>query len=188
MLHTDYAKKILDALLFSDGATKDTSGTPMAKFSATPYLGLYVATVDADGVTILDDGMPDADGTGGNEVTNECYSRIPLKNTGLQGLNIIGNATYEPEYAEDGVTVLRNVAKIRNQEMIVFPEAEETDEVGGGAWGYISGFGIFQNKTATKPMFWARIVDPSTKIETVVKIDANDVPIIRIGNFEISLC
>lgn len=185
MLNVTYAMKILDAMLDSKLTDRNTYGSKddptgekgtisNVSFPANPYLALFTE-------------MPDANGAGGVECSYSGYFRIPLRANGIGGTNLISEAVSESEdVKDDSGTVVGtiNVAKIRNQELIVFPENEDdaTDEV--------VGFGIFPGKDPTTngtATFWSDVVDAVTGEPTKVEISKGNVPLIRVENFEISL-
>lgn len=160
-----HGKNFLNALF---NTSKKTSGNTIS-FSLTPYIALFTT-------------MPDENGSNYKEPTSSEYARVLLTNTGAYGKQMIGVATTEDG---TGKNEGKKVAKVTNQDLITFPEARSV------GFGEIVGFGIFETATTGVGacMLWGKLGsysdDTDEFIEETVNIAANEIPIFRIGDFEI---
>ena len=150
---SNYGKKILDGLFHTGTSASATT----VSFPADPYLGLFTT-------------MPNADGTGGVEVSADEYGRINLTNTGVYNKQLIAPATIVDG---DGKDSGKKLAKVVNQDEIHFPVIPQ-----GGTWGTIVGFGIFDSASGGTPYFWGELTAPvetgSATSKTAVFFDIGD--------------
>lgn len=119
----------------------------------TPYLGLFTT-------------MPGADGTGGVEVNYPEYARVAINTKGIEGKDIMTEPYTEAGTGDDAG---KNLAVVKNQEIVYFPEAET------GAGGTAIGFGLFKSRTGGTPYLWG-------ELKTNPTINKNSVPLIRIDD------
>ena len=118
------------------------------------------------------------------------YHRIPLRTTGVDGMRIMANAE---QFIDPAATdSSHGKSKIHNQQMIVFPEC--TDD----SWGTIVAFGIWSginweggnvpsgDEGMGELIFWDTIQSADGSSDSVV-VSTGNVPIIRIGDFEVTL-
>lgn len=178
MLSSIIGISILNGLFASPG--QDEGGS-IITFSGDVYLGLLTKMPNNNGDPYEDgtyfsepmksSGSSSSDGSG--------YFRIRLDTESRINRNaIIGGAeTDEPFVNNDGDTVLP--AFVTNQELIMFPEANEN-------WDKIVGFGLFRSETGTTPPFlWGSVT--SKDGEDGIEVIAGEVPVIRPGDFKVSL-
>lgn len=177
MINTDYGKKILNAFFnvtYQEELAKVQAyptNTDYAKalaenkvdFPNIPYLALLTA-------------IPNADGTGYAEPTTEDYNRVSLVNKGPKAVQIMSASTVAA--GEAGTEYEgKNIAVIKNQDIIVFPEIEEADYE-----ETIVGFGVFDNgtKESGSPILWGELTEPTP-------IGEQEIPVFRIGEFVFKL-
>lgn len=154
MINGTYGKNIMDAM------AKGTTVT-----FPTPYLGLLKT-------------MPNAAGSGGEEVSYPEYCRVAINVTGLEGKNIMA-AAVSATITDDGESKTQSSAE--NQEIIYFPE-NETGEATTAV-----GVGIFSSRaTGTTPYFWVPFKDANGDPQTVT-INKNSCPMFRIGKFKLKV-
>lgn len=168
MLGSKIGKKILDGFCL----TKLSSEAEIDFGVNNVYLGL---------LTVLPNNDESAyeDGTFFKEPIDEEYHRIQLN-----AMNPLKQMNYTDAAAEDtiievepGVEALPTY--VTNPTYIMFPEALAD-------WGAVVGFGLFEQSSGTTlPYLWGPIT--ALDGESTVTILAEEVPIIRAGNFKISL-
>lgn len=189
-----YGKKILDALLFtSQGVTNSTSNS--ITFPKTPYLALYTKMPE---IRTGGDTSDDTTGTykfvAGTEVqaatdsSKKTYRRVALYENGVSQKRIMGNAVIvgdsavgEEDKAKDAAAKFPvGAARVANQDLIFFPEAEKE------AYGEIVGFGVYGSLSGSDLYFWGELSKDSGN-NGVVTVGLNEIPIFRVGDFRICL-
>lgn len=128
----------------------------------TPYLGLFKT-------------MPDATGTGGEELSYPEYCRVDLTALGIEGKNIMADAVTE---AGTGTDEGKMIAYVKNQERVYFPDVETADSE---YQENVVGVGLFSSKSAQKPYLWGKLPEGS---DVVVKLKS--VPMVRINNLKLT--
>lgn len=194
-----YGKKILNAFLNTadlDGAYVDDS-TYVGKidpnkrnrveFGQDVYIGLLTK-------------LPTAMDATWAEPTATEYQRFKLsrKSTTTNNPILSSHITEEPIPVETEVTidgsvqtVIDNVraAYVINDDNIIFPEVSSSVTEWGGTdgseTGKIVGFAIFSNKKDGVPFFWGEVKAEDGTVG--VEIKQNEVPIIRINGFKITI-
>lgn len=122
------------------------------------------------------------------EVSAPSYHRIPLRTTGVDGKRIMKNAEEITTAGEN-----RGKARIENQQMVVFPECTDND-----GWGEIKGFGIWSGinwdggevpsgDTGEGELVFWDVVEPAEAGDDTITVSKGNVPIIRIGDFQVTL-
>lgn len=166
MLSSEIGKKILDGFCRSNELEIDFN-IPNA------YLGLLTKLPKDDESTY-------EDGTYFTEPADGEYHRVRLNDINpLEQLDYTEDAKDGDEVEVDN-DVYALPAYIINPTYIMFPEALED-------WGDIVGFGIFSEASGTElPYIWGPI-SPLVDESGPVTINAGEVPIIRAGNFKVSL-
>ena len=174
MINTYYGTQILNALFHTayDEKTESTSSNititstqmndkknNVVQFPTEPYLALFTT-------------MPNAGGTGYAEPTVADYNRVSLVNKGPKALQIMGAATVE---AGTGEYAGKNVAVVKNQDIIVYPE-NETEDYNAP----VVGFGVFSAKENGTLILWGELTEPVT-------ITAGEIPVFRIEEFVFKL-
>ena len=174
MINTYYGKKILDAFFntsYTDENKTETSSNAIkeaqrndknnnfVEFPVTPYLALFTT-------------MPDASGAGFAEPTVADYNRVSLITLGPKAKQIMGAATVE---AGTGEYAGKNVAVVKNQDIIVYPE-NETEDYNAP----VVGFGVFSAKENGTLILWGELTAPVT-------ITAGEIPVFRIEEFVFKL-
>lgn len=158
-------------------AEGETFSSPHTIVFPNAYIGLFLEMPawDSDGELTY------------TEVSAPSYHRIPLRTTGVDGKRIMKDAE-EITTGSD-----RGKARIENQQMVVFPEC--TDNEG---WGVIRGFGIWSginwnggevpsgDTGAGELVFWD-VVEPAEAGDATITVSKGNVPIIRIGDFQVTL-
>lgn len=98
--------------------------------------------------------------------------------------NVDGDGTEE-------VTDYVYAAYVRNDDNIIFPEVSSDVSQWGGndgsETGLIVGFGLFSAKKDGQPFFWGEVKPDGDGDETGVEIRQNEVPIIRVGGFKVTM-
>ena len=166
MLSSEIGKKILDGFCRSNASEIDFN-------ISNAYLGL-LTTLPKDDESAYEDGTFFA------EPTDVEYHRVRLNDINpLEEKEYIDSAIEDDNVNSDEVGGVLP-AYVINPTYIMFPEPSES-------WGDIVGFGIYRvNSGTTLPYIWG----PISALEdenTTVTIDADEIPIIRAGNFKISL-
>lgn len=174
MINTSYGTQILDAFFHTAYGDKTDSTSSNISITTTqlndkknnavlfptePYLALFTT-------------MPNADGTGYAEPTVADYNRVSLVTKGPKAVQIMGAATVEAgtdEYAG------KNVAVVKNQDIIVYPE-NETEDYNAP----VVGFGVFSAKENGTLILWGELTEPVT-------ITAGEIPVFRIEEFVFKL-
>ncbi len=172
MINTTYGTQILNAFFNTGLGSKTTKADEnkiksshrndqnnnFVEFPTDPYLALFTT-------------MPNASGTGYAEPTSTYYNRVSLTTLGPKALQLMGGATVE---AGTGEYSGKNVAVVKNQDIIVFPEVEEETEE--NKYGTVVGFGVFSAKTGGTLILWGDLTSP-------VPIEAGEIPVFRIDEF-----
>lgn len=209
MLRNDHSIKILDGLfkkVINENPKDKTDLEDYTKWEYLPkpmtfptgnpndedtriYIGLFTEEPNADG-----EGFKEPGPAGGSTWWPE-YCRVRIDNKSrLKRVNFLSEATTyldEVTYVDDHVYA----AVVRNQDMILFPEAigESLDNPAG--WGLVKGFGLFYSAdlyndkgTLNKPFLWGKIKTADQgPDEYGVEIGCAKVPVIRENSLEISL-
>ena len=116
------------------------------------------------------------DGTKFQEPSDPAYNRVQLNATHM--LNEVPYISSALTEVVDGVLS----AYVVNNAYIMFDETSADDS---GEWGDIVGFGLFSEKSGTKPPYlWGAITTPDG---STVNIGKEEIPSIGKGNFKISL-
>ena len=131
----------------------------------TPYIGLFKT-------------MPDANMSGGDEVDYPEYARVQLNVKGIEGKDILTSPYYEDGEDADGNAI--KVTKIKNQELIVWPENETGTAVKAIGWG------LFESRTATTPYLTGLLAADATGSREIT-INPNSMPIVRIERLKIGI-
>lgn len=177
MINTYYGTAILDAFFHTSyhdtGKTDDTknaitsaqlkdNNNNIVQFPKEPYIALFTD-------------MPDASGADYKEPTSTYYNRVSLVKKGPANLQTMSKATTENgtgEYAG------KEVAVIKNQDIIVFREVE--DDIGYSK--NVVGFGVFDtpDKDTGTLMLWGELTSAATG---GTPIGGHEIPVFRIGEF-----
>lgn len=99
--------------------------------------------------------------------------------------------TADGSSTEDVIDRVR-AAYVVNDDNIIFPEVSSDlthwGGSSGGETGLVVGFGLFSTKEGGKPFFWGEVKpDEGSGDEVGVEIRQNEVPIIRIGGFKVTV-
>jgi hypothetical protein len=163
MLGSRIGKEVLDG--FCRNTLQREIGSEIDFNISNAYLGLLTA-------------LPGNDEAAYSEPEGGSYHRVRLNDQNpLEKQPYISTAECE-EVEVDGTTV--QSAYVTNPTYIMFPEALEN-------WGTIVGFGIFSEASGPElPYIWGQI-SPLGDESGTVTINEGEVPIIRAGNFKVSL-
>ena len=145
-----YGNSIVNALFNTGNKTSNS-----VSFPTTPYIALFTK-------------KPSKDGTGYTEPTSTEYARVLLTNKGAYGKQMMGTS------ATDGTDGGVNYATVKNQDLIVFPEAKSA------AFGTIVGVGIFSVATGGTPYIWGDLTSSVT-------VNIGEIPIFREEDFVFKL-
>lgn len=181
---TSYGKAIMNAFF----NTKKVNGGSTITFPGAPYLGLFTTmpTVSNNGTDYVY--TPGVEVQSTTESSKKTYRRVLLTSLGVSQLQliaeaeIVGDSTVSAEDKAKDTTAGFDVgsARIKNQDLIFFPEAEKE------AYGTIVGFGIFDSLTGGRPYIFGELSSDSGDNGTVT-VNINEIPIFRVGDFRIAL-
>lgn len=162
------------------------------------YIGLFTEEPDDNGENFKEPGpaLPEGASWSSQEWWPE-YCRVRIDNKSrLKRVNFLSEAsTYldEVTYKDTGDKVY--AAVVKNQDMILFPEAIGESLENPAGWGLVKGFGLFysadqraKDGQPNKPFLWGRIKTAAQgPDEYGVQIGCEKVPVIRENSLEISL-
>ena len=181
---TKFGKSIINAFF----NTKVVNGGMSVSFPATPYLALFTTmpTVTTNGNDYVY--TPGVEVQENTESANKTYRRVLLTSVGVSQkrliaeAEIVGDSTVSADDKTKDAAAGFDVgsARIKNQDLIFFPEAEKE------AYGTIVGFGIFDNLTGGVPYIFGNLSSDSGNNGTVT-VNINEIPIFRVGDFRIAL-
>ena len=178
-----FGKQILDRMLY----TSDISSNTIA-FPKTPYLGLFTTMptiTNQEGNYSYTKGVEVQESTPSE---NKTYHRVALFKEGVSEKRILGvsvivgdtSISAEEKAKDTAAGFSIGSARVANQDLIFFPEAEKE------AYGNIVGFGIFESLTAADPYLWGTLSKDSGD-NGIVTVNKNEIPIFRVGDFRIAL-
>lgn len=164
MLHSIIGNDILDGLFAK-------SKNNAVLFSGSVYLGLLTRLPN-------DNGGAHEDGTYFSEPNDEGYFRVQIDTTSrITKESFLVPAAEDEPIVVDGDTAIP--AYVTNRSVIMFPESNV-------AWDTVVGFGLFRAQSGnTSPFLWGSVTSPAGG-EGVI-IAEHEVPIIRAGDFKVSL-
>lgn len=209
MINPDiYGKKILDALLntsdlkdegyVDDSAyvgKKDPNKRNRVTFGQNVYIGLLTKLPTPTDIDAW------AEPTAPEYVRFKLSRKSPITGNPILKSAITDTAIdvktkVEPESGGEATNVVDQVyaAYVTNDDNIIFPEVSSNLEAWGG--GHIAGFGLFSDVKGGKPFFWGEVKPDNSsgtstvseeEEETGVDIQQEEVPIIRIGSFKVTV-
>ena len=179
MINTYYGTKILNAFFNTAYQSKYTTwfnamqgNNSQAKEDAAEALAENKVDFPIEPYLALFTTMPNADGAGYAEPTVADYNRVSLTQKGPAGSQIMATAGTE---AGTGEYAGKNVAVVKNQDIIVYPE-NATEDYNAP----VVGFGVFSAKTGGTLLLWGELTSPVT-------IEEGEIPVFRVEEFVFKL-